>query len=222
VEFIESHLEFLFGHLLTVVFVAFLVEASGLPFPSRILLLIATTVATDLRQVFALVLVASAGSLIGDHVPYLAGALTGPRILAFYCWITLGSAGCVEKTVGYFRRFGAAAVLFSRFSAGVRLFASALSGCGHITYWKFLSLDVVGTLVYTTLWATVGYVVGDQAAELLGRSRAARLLLLVGPLALASLIAYRLWRRQRYGAAKADVVVAESACVEGPAKVAHR
>jgi len=222
VEFIESHLEFLFGHLLTVVFVAFLVEASGLPFPSRILLLIATTVATDLRQVFALVLVASAGSLIGDHVPYLAGALTGPRILAFYCWITLGSAGCVEKTVGYFRRFGAAAVLFSRFSASVRLFASALSGCGHITYWKFLSFDVVGTLVYTTLWATVGYVVGDQAAELLGRSRAARLLLLVGPLALASLIAYRLWRRQRYGAAKADVVVAESACVEGPAKVAHR
>ena len=221
-EFIESHLEFLFGHLLTVVFVAFLVEASGLPFPSRILLLIATTVATDLRQVFALVLVASAGSLIGDHVPYLAGALTGPRILAFYCWITLGSAGCVEKTVGYFRRFGAAAVLFSRFSASVRLFASALSGCGHITYWKFLSFDVVGTLVYTTLWATVGYVVGDQAAELLGRSRAARLLLLVGPLALASLIAYRLWRRQRYGAAKADVVVAESACVEGPAKVAHR
>ena len=216
-EFIESHLEFLFGHLLTVVFVAFLVEASGLPFPSRILLLIATTVATDLRQVFALVLVASAGSLIGDHVPYLAGALTGPRILAFYCWITLGSAGCVEKTVGYFRRFGAAAVLFSRFSASVRLFASALSGCGHITYWKFLSFDVVGTLVYTTLWATVGYVVGDQAAELLGRSRAARLLLLVGPLALASLIAYRLWRRRRYGPARADVVVAESSCVE-PAK----
>jgi len=222
VEFIESHLEFLLAHLLTVVFGAFLIEAAGLPFPSRILLLIAATVASDPRQVVALVLVATVGSLIGDHVPYLAGALTGPRILAFYCWITLGSAGCVEKTVGYFRRFGAAAVLFSRFSASVRLFASALSGCGHITYWKFLSFDVVGTLVYTTLWATVGYVVGDQAAELLGRSRAARLLLLVGPLALASLIAYRLWRRQRYGAAKADVVVAESACVEGPAKVAHR
>src|SRR5437764_1456878 len=91
------------------------------------------------------------------------------------------------------------------------IFSSAIS------YWKFLSFDVVGTLVYTTLWATLGYVVGDQAAELLGRSRAARLLLLVGPLALASLIAYRLWRRRRYGPARADVVVAESSCVE-PAK----
>src|SRR5256885_11854179 len=92
-EFVEAHLDFLFGHLLTVVFVAFLVEAAGLPFPSRILLLIATTVASDPRQVVALALVAAGGALIGDHVPYLAGALTGPRILAFYCWITLGSAG---------------------------------------------------------------------------------------------------------------------------------
>jgi membrane protein DedA with SNARE-associated domain len=219
VDFIQLHLEFLLRHLLTVVFVAFLIEAAGVPFPSRILLLIAATLAIEPREVVALVLVSSVASLIGDHLPYLAGAMTGPRILAFYCWITLGSAACVEKTVGYFRRFGAAAVLLSRFSASVRLFASALSGCGHITYWKFITFDLVGTLVYTTLWATLGYVVGDQAAELLGRHRGARLLVLVGPVALATLIAYRLWRRKRYGRASADVVVAESSCVEGPAKI---
>jgi hypothetical protein len=80
-------------HVLTVVFVAFLVEAAGVPLPSRLLLLIAAAVAIDARQVATLVVVATAGSLIGDHVPYLAGAMTGPRILAFYCWITLGSAG---------------------------------------------------------------------------------------------------------------------------------
>src|ERR1043166_3816478 len=144
--------------------------------------------------------------------------MTGPRILTFYCWITLGSAGCVEKPVGYFRRFGATAVLVSRFSASVRLFASALSGCGHISYWKFITFDLIGTVVYTTLWATVGYFVGDRAAELLGRYRGTRLLVLVGPLALASLIGYRLWRRRRYGRAQADVIVAESSCVQGPAK----
>jgi len=218
VELIQSHLEFLLRHARTVVFVAFLVEAAGVPFPSRILLLIAATVATDAGQVAALVAVSTAASLIGDHVPYLAGALTGPRILAFYCWITLGSAGCVEKTVGYFKRFGAAAVLLSRFSASVRLFASALSGCGHITYWKFVTCDGVGTLLYTTAWATVGYLVGERAADLLGRHRAARLLVLVGPVALAALITYRLWRRRRYGAARADVVITESSCVEGPAR----
>jgi membrane protein DedA with SNARE-associated domain len=216
VEFIESHLEFLLGHRLTVVFVAFLIEAAGLPFPSRILLLIAAALAIDSRQLVALVAVGALGALIGDHVPYLAGALTGPRILAFYCWITLGSAACVEKTVGYFRRFGMAAVLLSRFSTSVRLFASALSGCGHLPYWKFVVLDLVGTVAYTSVWVTVGYLVGDRAGDLLGRRGAARLLVLIGPVALATLIAYRLWRRRHYGPAQADGVAAQSACVGAP------
>lgn len=217
-EFIESHVEFLLRHLLSVIFFAFLVEAAGVPFPSRILLLIAATLAVDARQLVGLVAVSTAGSLIGDHVPYLAGMLTGPRILTFYCRITLGSAECVEKTVGYFKRFGAAAILLSRFSASVRLFASALSGCGHITYGKFVTFDLAGTLLYTAIWVTVGYLVGERAAELLGRHGGARLLLLVGPAALAVLITYRLWRRRRYGPARADVVVAESSCVEGPTR----
>jgi membrane protein DedA with SNARE-associated domain len=211
VELFQSHFDFLLHHLLAVVFAAFVVEAAGLPFPSRILLLFAAALAVDSRQLVGLVAVSTIGSLIGDHVPYLAGALTGPRILAFYCRITLGSSECVEKTVGYFRRYGAAAVLLSRFSAGVRLFASALSGCGHIKYWKFVTLDLVGTVVYTGLWVTVGSLVGERAADLLSHHREARLLLLVGPLALATLITYRLWRRRRYGPAKADVVVTESA-----------
>lgn len=212
-EFVQAHLDFLLRHLLTVVFAAFVIEAAGVPFPSRILLLVAATLAVDSRQLVGLVAVSTAGSLIGDHVPYLAGALTGPRILAFYCRITLGSAQCVEKTLGYFRRYGPAAVLLSRLSASVRLFSAALSGCGHIRYWKFITLDLVGTVAYTTVWVTVGSLVGERAAELLGQHRGARLLLLVGPAALAALLAYRLWRRKRYGPARADVVVAESICV---------
>ena len=215
-DFIQSHLDFLVRHMLSVVFVAFLIEAAGVPFPSRIVLLVAATLADGSRQLIGLVAAGTTGSLLGDHVPYLAGALTGPRILAFYCRITLGSAGCVEKTVGYFKRFGAAAILMSRFSASVRLFASALSGCGHITYGKFITFDFVGTLLYTTAWVTVGYLVGERAAEFLSRHGGARLLLLLGPVALATLIAYRLWRRRRYGPADAAVVVAESACVQGP------
>ena len=217
-DFIDAHLDFLVRHVLSVVFIAFLVEAAGVPFPSRILLLIAATLADGPRQLVGLVAAGAGGSLIGDHVPYLAGALSGPRILAFYCRITLGSAECVEKTVGYFRRFGAAAILMSRFSTSVRLFASALSGCGHVSYGTFITFDLFGTLAYMTIWVVIGYLVGERAAELLSRYGNARLLLLVGPLALAAVIAYRLWRRRRYGPAKAATVVAESSCVAGPTK----
>jgi membrane protein DedA with SNARE-associated domain len=220
VEFIQPHLELLLRHVLIVVFLGCFIEAAGVPFPSRLLLLIAATLAVDSRQVFGLVAASTVGSLIGDHVPYLAGALSGPRILAFYCRLTLGSADCVDKTVGYFRRYGAAAILLSRFSTSVRLFASALSGCGHIAYWKFITLDFMGTVTYTTVWVTVGYLVGDRVSETLGRHHGTRLLVLVVPLTLATLIAYRLWRRTRYGSAKPDVIVAESSCVDSPTKIA--
>ena len=213
-EWIEAHLDFLVEHLLAVVFVAFLIEAAGLPFPTRIILLVAATLAEP-RQLLGLVAATTAGSLIGDHVPYIAGALTGPRILALYCRLTLGSEQCVERTVGYFKRFGAGAILLSRFSHSVRLFASALSGCGHISYWKFIAFDLVGTVFYAALLVTVGHLVGERAAEMLGRHDRARLLLLVGPLALATLVGYRLWRRRRYGPAKSDVLQEQSSCVHG-------
>ena len=211
-EWIQAHLDFLVNHLFAVVFAAFLIEAAGLPFPTRLLLLVAATLAEP-RQLVGLVVATTAGSLIGDHVPFVAGALTGPRILAFYCRMTLGSAQCVEKTVGYFKRFGAGAILLSRFSHSVRLFASALSGCGHIPYWKFITFDLVGTVLYAVLLVTVGHLVGEQAAAMLGRHGGMRLLLLVGPLALVTLVAYRLWRRRRYGAAQSDVLREESSCV---------
>jgi membrane protein DedA with SNARE-associated domain len=217
-EFIQPHLEFLVRNLLAAVAVICFVDAAGVPFPSRIVLVIAGTLAVDTRQFVGLLVVSTVGSLLGDHVPYFLGALTGPRILAWYCRITLGSAECVETTVRYFRRFGTAAVLLSRFSASVRLFASALSGCGHIAYWKFLTFDLIGTVVYVTLWLTVGHFVGARAADAIGHHRAVRLLGLAVPLVLAFLIGYRLWRRGRYGAAKTDVLIAESSCVEGPAR----
>jgi membrane-associated protein len=217
-EFIQPHLELFVRHLLATVAVICFVDAAGLPCPNRIVLVIAGTLAIDARQFVGLVVVSTVGSVMGDHIPYLVGTLTGPRILALYCRITLGSTDCVEKTVGYFRRFGAAAVLLSRFSASVRLFASALSGCGHIAYRTFITFDLIGTVFYVTLWLMVGHLVGARAADMLGRHTAARLLVIIWPLALVTIVGYRLWRRRRYGAAKAEVLIAESSCVEGSAK----
>jgi len=99
----------------------------------------------------------------------------------------------------------------SRFSTGVRLLAAAMSGCGHIAYWRFLVFDVLGTLLYTALWVTVGRLVGQRAIDFFRRHGNTRWLLLAGPLALVALIAYRLWRRSRYGPVNAELLSAQSA-----------
>jgi membrane protein DedA with SNARE-associated domain len=212
-HFVQAHLDVLLDHLLPLVFLTFLVEGAGIPFPSRIVLLLAATFTTEPRALASLVAASAAGALIGDHVPYVAGALTGPRILAFYCRVTLGSERCVETTIAYFTRFGAAAILLSRFSTSVRLFAAALSGCGHISYWRFLLYNVIGTLAYSAVLVTIGRLVGESAAEFLERPGRLRLLVLVGPLAVLSLLGYRLYRRRRYGVAKSGSLVDGAACL---------
>ena len=212
-DWVQSHLDFLLAHVLIIVFVTFFIEAAGIPFPSRIVLLVAATFTTEPRLLAGLAAASTAGALLGDHVPYLAGVLTGPRILALYCRLTLGSEECVEKTVRYFTRFGPAAILLSRFSTSVRLFAAALSGCGHITYWRFLTFDLVGTILYSALLIVIGRVVGESAAEFLQQRGGMRVLLFVGPLAFGALLAYRLYKRSRYGAAKIDAVRGGASCL---------
>ena len=125
-------------------------------------------------------------------------------LLTLYCRVTLGSQRCVENTTAYFTRFGASAILLSRFSTGVRLFASVLSGCGHIGYRRFLVYDTIGTLGYVALWTTVGHFVGNQALDLLRRYAGLRALVLVIPVAFVAIVAYRLWRRARYGPPDVD------------------
>jgi membrane protein DedA with SNARE-associated domain len=81
-----------------------------------------------------------------------------------------------------------------------------LSGCGHITYPRFILYDVAGTLIYTAVWVLVGRVVGEHAGDFPQR-HGVRLLMLVGPCALVGLLVYRLWRRRRYGVAQAGALI---------------
>lgn len=211
-EMLQAHLEFFAAYAPAIVFVSSLVEAMGVPFPGRIILIVAATLAADLHALVSLGAAAIVGSLLGDHVPYAAGYIVGPRLLEIYCRVSLSSAQCMANTIAFFRRFGATAVLFARFSTTVRLFAAALSGCGHISYPRFLACDVVGTLVYAGLWVTLGHLFGAQLGDLLRGH--ARLLVLVVPTTVTIVLAYRLWRRARYGPPRSAPLESSLTCDE--------
>jgi membrane protein DedA with SNARE-associated domain len=190
-------LSWLGEHRFAVVFVSSLIDATGLPFPGRVVLLLAGTITSEWAEVWPLIALSTLGSVIGDHALYGAGLLGGRRVMAWYCRLTLASEHCLDKTLRYFKRFGPAAVLLGRFSFGVRLFATILAGAGHLPYSRFLAFDVIGTVVYATLWLGGGHVFG---ATLMERTETARLLLLGGPLAILAVLVFRYARRRRYGA----------------------
>jgi membrane protein DedA with SNARE-associated domain len=201
---LKAHLDFLAQHPFGVVFWSSLIEAAGVPFPSRVILILAPAFLETDSDLVRLVVVATLGAVLGDHVPYLAGRMAGLRMLALYCKLTLASERCVEKTLRYFARFGAAALLLSRFSTSVRIFASACAGCGHITYPRYLTLDVIGTLVYSSVLVLVGFLIGERAVVFFTTDRRRWLFLGLVLLGASTLIGYRLWRRLRYGHARAS------------------
>lgn len=203
-ESVQPFLGWLREHLFAVVFVASLVDATGLPFPGRAMLVVAGLSATARHEVVLLIMASVLGSLLGDHALYLAGKRGGIRLLALYCRLSLGSARCVETALRRFKRFGAVAVLLARFSTSVRLFAAILAGSGQISYWRFVALDAVGTVIYSTLWIVLGALFGAAVLERTGPFM--RVLLLLLPTALFGLLAYRLVRRRRYGPASHDLV----------------
>jgi membrane protein DedA with SNARE-associated domain len=197
---------FLAGHVYLAVFVANAIDATGIPFPGRIVLILAGALLPSNPQLALAIVAGATGSVLGDHLLYLAGQRGGSRLLALYCRLTLGSERCVDDTVKYFRRFGPSAVLLGRYSTGVRLFAAILSGCGHLPYRRFLRYDIAGSLIYATLWVIVGYLLGDHVSAVLTWLARHRALILIIPAAVLGIVAYRLWRRWRYAPARPELV----------------
>jgi membrane protein DedA with SNARE-associated domain len=203
---LRPYLNFLADHPFSVVFWSSFIEAAGVPFPSRVILVLTPAFLATEADLVRLIILGTAGAVLGDHIPFLAGRVAGMRLLGFYCRVTLASDACVETTLKYFRRFGPAAVLFSRFSTSVRLFASACAGCANVTYTRYVALDAVGTLVYTSAMVLVGWFIGERAVVFLTTDRRRWLFLGVVGLAFTALIGYRLWRRSRFGRAQAKTV----------------
>jgi len=197
VDAVQPYLDFFADHRFAVVFVASLIDATGLPFPGRLFLVLAGALAVG-DDIGLLILLSAVGSVIGDHALYGAGAVGGQRVLSIYCRLSLGSERCVETAMKSFKRFGAAAVMVGRFSFSVRLFAAVMAGAGRFGYGRFLGYDIAGSVVYATLWLVAGYVFGTA---LMDRLEAVRLLLFVGPAFIVSVLLFRLVRRWRYGRA---------------------
>ncbi|HUG37194.1 MAG TPA: VTT domain-containing protein [Candidatus Limnocylindrales bacterium] len=194
-EAVQPYLDWFADHRFAVVFVASLIDATGLPFPGRLLLVLAGALAAG-DDLGLLILLSAGGSVIGDHALYGAGAVGGSRVLDLYCRISLGSERCVETAIKSFKRFGAAAVLIGRFSFSVRLFAAVMAGAGRFGYGRFLGYDIAGSVIYATLWLGAGYIFGTA---LMDRLEAVRVLLFLGPAAIVALLLFRLARRWRYG-----------------------
>lgn len=188
-----------------VVAVATLIDATGLPFPGRLVLVAAGAGALDPLRVATLTGAGAIGALVGNHLWYFAGRLGGRRLLSAYCRLSLGSGRCTSRARKHFERFGPFTIIIGRFVAGVRLFAAPMAGTGILSYPRYLLFDTVGALLWSGAFVGLGYVLGDRWREVVERFGAGPVIvatLVVVLLATGATLALRLLRRGRHGPAR--------------------
>lgn len=128
-------------------------ESLGIPLPGEIILVSAALLASQHGDINPVILgaCAVAGAIIGDSIGYAIGRKGGRPLLAwlgakFPRHFSEGHIATAEKS---FEKWGMWAVFFGRFVALLRIFAGPLAGVLRMPYWKFLTANVLGGI----LWA---------------------------------------------------------------------
>ena len=139
------------------------VESLGIPVPGEIVLVSAALLASHgTVDPVAVGVSGVAGAVLGDSIGYAVGHRYGEALFA-----RLGrrfphhfGPRNIERAKGSFHRWGMWAVFFGRFVAFLRIFAGPLAGVLRMPYWRFLTANLLGGVVWAGGTTAAVYYVG--------------------------------------------------------------
>jgi membrane-associated protein len=102
----------------------------------------------------------SAAAILGDSTNYWIGYFIGPKVFSSESsrWL---SRKHLERTHGFYEKYGGKTVIIARFMPIVRTFAPFVAGIGRMSYPKFLFFSVAGTILWIGLFVAAGYWFGN-------------------------------------------------------------
>ena len=166
---IESLHWWLREHLHAVVFLGALVDAIGVPFPGRIMLITVGSFSGPAQEdgpnASLLIAIATAGTVSGDHVWYLLGRVGGRRLFEAYCRAVRLSTRRIAAADRLLRRFGGLALVLARLAATLRAVVTPLAVSRGMSYRRFLAFDLLGALLWTAGFVWLGQVAGALGAR---------------------------------------------------------
>ena len=154
----NPHVQDILHHGYLWLFLAALVERLGLPLLVTPLVIAAGAVAGlgDLN-LLGVILVTVTASEIGDLVWYELGRNRGPSVLRLLCKISLEPDSCVRRSEDAFARHVTSSLISSKFVPGVGRLAGPVAGMSGMPRDRFLLLNGLGSLLWTVVFALVGY-----------------------------------------------------------------
>jgi membrane-associated protein len=107
-----------------------------------------------------LIVVLSGAAVLGDTANYWIGHFVGPRVFSREK-TRLFKKEYLERTHRFYEKYGAETIIIARFVPIIRTFAPFVAGIGRMSYWKFISYNVIGGVGWVTLITLGGYLFGN-------------------------------------------------------------
>jgi membrane protein DedA with SNARE-associated domain len=187
-------------YALLIVFLNALLEEGGVPIPAFPMLI--TAGALGAQSPFLIVATIAAGMsgfLIADLAWYWIGKRHGPRVMRLLCKVSLSPDFCICRTEIMFLKVGAWALLLAKFLPELSPISAVMAGVSKMPLPRFLSLIVIGSLLFVSMAVAAGLIFHDEVTSILlaigsvGKVGVSLLLAIFGLYLLA-----RWWRRRAF------------------------
>ena len=118
--------------------------------------LIAAQGVLDVKVLYLLMVLAA---VLGDTANYWIGHFIGPRVFHENSrWL---KKEYLDRTHDFYEKHGGKTIFLARFIPIIRTFAPFVAGVGDMTYWHFISYNVVGGILWPALFLFGGYYFGN-------------------------------------------------------------
>jgi membrane-associated protein len=120
--------------------------------------LIASQGVLDVRLLY---LIVAAAAILGDTANYWIGHFVGDRV--FTEKSRFFKKEYLDRTHTFYEKHGGKTIFLARFIPIIRTFAPFVAGVGRMSYWHFLSYNVIGGILWPALFLFGGYYFGNIA-----------------------------------------------------------
>ncbi len=99
-------------------------------------------------------------AILGDTVNYAIGFHIGPKVFNKPKSL-LFNPEHLERTHRFYEKYGGKTIIIARFIPIIRTFAPFVAGIGKMSYFRFITYNVVGGIVWVLLFVYAGYFFGN-------------------------------------------------------------
>jgi membrane-associated protein len=114
--------------------------------------------ALDIKWLIILMCIAA---VAGDTVNYWIGWWVGPKIFQKENVRFLNKKHLMEAHA-FYEKYGGITIILARFMPFVRTFAPFVAGIGTMSYWRFMSYNVIGGILWINIFGWLGYYFGNM------------------------------------------------------------